>query len=427
MAPSAITPSPPSTPTLTKAGEKHSLYETAPSLVNKNGQSTASSSLSELDASLLRTTYTTSPKSVPLPDSPEAASTTVATDHMMTCAWNASTGWAAPELRPYGPLSLMPSASVLHYATECFEGMKAYRGADGRLRIFRPERNCKRMLRSALRVALPAFDPAELQKLIEKFVAVDLPKWLPKERPGQFIYLRPTLIGTDHALGVKKPNAALLYIIAIMFPSLDSAAPAPSLTATPTVSVSSTSNNGTSAPKPNTALRLMASREDQVRSWPGGFGFAKVGGSYAGTLQASEEAKKRGYSQVLWLFGKDCEVTEAGAANFFAVWRTKEGVVQLVTPPLDEGLVLEGVTRASVLELARERLSKSVNGLESIETVEKKFTMHEIVEAAREGRLIETFASGTAVSCFPHHSPFPFLLFQNAKTQIRQQQKKNSY
>ena len=104
----------------------------------------------------------------------------------------------------------MPTASVLHYATECFEGLKFYRGHDLKLRLFRPTRNTQRMLNSATRISLPAFDPDELQKLIETLVAVDGEKWLPKSRPGTFLYLRPTMIATAAALGVQKPKEALL-------------------------------------------------------------------------------------------------------------------------------------------------------------------------------------------------------------------------
>ena len=113
---------------------------------------------------------------------------------MITAVWRSTTGWEDPELRPYGNLSLAPTASVLHYATECFEGMKMYRGFDGKLRLFRPDANCKRMLMSSTRIALPGFDPKELEKLIIAMIAIDGPKWLPK--PGTFLYLRPTMIGS---------------------------------------------------------------------------------------------------------------------------------------------------------------------------------------------------------------------------------------
>ena len=337
--------------------------------------------INELNASKLVFERNTSPKAVPEPNSPEVWEQNVCTDHMITCSWTSSNGWYAPNLKPYGPLSLMPTASVLHYATECFEGLKLYRGYDGKLRLFRPDRNCQRMLTSATRIALPAFDPKELQKLIEVLVATDGEKWLPKSRPGSFLYLRPTMIANDDHLGVRKPNEALLYVIACLFPSFDTGRGTAALDANPAL-----------REKERPGLKLLASKEDTVRAWPGGFGFAKVGANYGPSLMAQGEARAMGFDQVLWLLGKDCDVTEAGASNFFVVWRTREGRLQLVTAPLGDKIILDGVTRKSVLELARERLSGEV------EVVERRYTMCEVEVAVKEGRLLEAFAAGTAVS-----------------------------
>lgn len=241
------------------------------------------------------------------------------------------------------------------------------------------------MVDSATRIALPAFDPIELQKLIETLCAVDGEKWLPASRPGTFLYLRPTMIATADNLGVQKPKEALLYIIACCFPCPD--------------------RSTTGQPEPS--MKLLASREDSVRAWPGGFGAAKVGANYGPSLIAQAEARERGYTQVLWLLGQEGQVTEAGISNFFVVWRTRDGAsLQLVTAPLGSRIILDGVTRRSVLQLARERLtllaSKSGghldDGLEGLEVVERTFTMAEIEEAVEEGRLVEAFACGTAVS-----------------------------
>lgn len=293
---------------------------------------------------------------------------------MITCSWDATTGWQAPHLGPYGPLTLMPTASVFHYATECFEGTKCYRGYDGRLRLFRPDRNCLRMLSSAQRISLPSFDPTEMQKLIEALVSVDGEKWLPKSKPGSFLYLRPTMIGTEPCIGVSKPREALLYIIALQFPILDEV---------------------------KSGMKLLASRDDMVRAWPGGFGFAKVGANYGPGFIAQTEAKERGYDQTLWLLGQQNEVTEAGASNFFVLWKTREGVLQLVTAPLTDGIILDGVTRRSVLDLARTRLDRPMGGLDALEVVERKFSMNEMEEAIEEGRLAEAFVAGTAVGVPP--------------------------
>lgn len=144
-------------------------------------------------------------------------------------------------------------------------------------------------------------------------------------------------------------------------------------------------------------LKLLAS-QNGVRAWPGGFGYAKLGANYGPSLMANSEAVARGYHQVLWLLNGS--VTEAGASNFFVVWKTKEGKTELVTAPLGDKIILDGITRRSILQLARERLAGPKSELPPIEVVEKQFTIDDVAEAVREGRLIEAFAAGTAVS-FP--------------------------
>ena len=249
------------------------------------------------------------------------------------------------------------------------------------------------MLGSAARIALPAFDPDELQKLIVKLVSVDGGKWLPRERPGEFLYLRPTMIANGAGLGVQKPKEALLYIIAVCFPAFDG--PGGTQRVAPALAFNGNGNAKEEARKPG--LRLLASREDTFRAWPGGFGYAKLGANYGPSLIAQAEAKARQFDQILWLFGKENDVTEAGASNFFLVWRTREGRVQLVTAPLENKIILDGVTRRSVLELAEQRLSSPSADLEGLEVVERKYTMGDILGAYEEGRLVEAFAAGTAV------------------------------
>ncbi|CEJ80568.1 Putative Branched-chain-amino-acid aminotransferase [[Torrubiella] hemipterigena] len=321
------------------------------------------SAIAELDASKLTYTYNKENRTVPDEAVANAGSETIATDHMVIANWSAATGWAAPELKPYGPLSLMPTASCLHYATECFEGLKVYRGYDGKLRIFRPDRNAERFRMSASRISLPVFPPAELTKLIIALLEVDGPKWLPADKPGAYLYLRPTLIGTQSQLGVQSPKEAMLYIIVTFMPRLDA---------------------------PPGGMRLHTSPEDMVRAWVGGFGYAKVGANYGPSLMATSEARARGYHQILWLYGPQGECTEAGASNFFVLWKRKDGKTELITAPLDDKLILDGVTRRSVLDIAREKLS------DEIEITERKYTIDEVVEADAEGRIIESFAAGTA-------------------------------
>ncbi|KKY15746.1 putative branched-chain amino acid aminotransferase [Phaeomoniella chlamydospora] len=350
----------------------------------------------ELNASLLTITPTGAPREVPAQNSATVSSTSTCTDHMVTVRWTASNGWEAPELRAYGALSLMPTAAVLHYATECFEGTKLYRGYDGKLRLFRPLRNCERMLKSSRRISLPGFQPAELEKLIKKLAAVDGPKWLPKSQPGHFLYIRPTMIGTDPAIGMKVPDEALLYVVMVMMPTvLNVASSKPVDPLTPPAT-----------PPPKTGLKLLASNPDSIRAWPGGFGHAKVGANYGPSLQAYGAAKERGFDQILWLFGEQRFVTEAGAANFFVVWRSKNELnkIEIVTAPLLDGIILEGVTRASVLDLARQTNWSKIHGTEKVDVIERKFTMQEICDADEEGRLIEAFCVGTAYFVVPVQS-----------------------
>lgn len=349
---------------LTSSGIKRTLADTVSSTESP-------SNLPDLDASRLTFNYTTSPRSPPAPGSAEAAEQSVCTDHMIIAMWDVKTGWAAPELKPYGPLSLYPTSSCLQYATECFEGLKLYRGFDGKLRLFRPDCNARRMLISATRIALPGFQPHELLKLIMKLCATDGSKWLPRDQPGRFLYIRPYMIGTDPALGVQKPRQALLNIILANMPVMDDKVG---------------------------GLKLLASQDDMVRAWPGGFGFAKVGANYGPSLLAQGEARARGYDQVLWLLGQNgrVEVTEAGASNFFVVWKTREGTIELVTAPLGNNIILDGVTRRSVLQMARERLQGGWDGIQKLTVVERTLEMREIVEAVHEERIVEAFAAGTA-------------------------------
>lgn len=369
MAPSAVVPSTvhdgEQDVNLTASAIDHRTNDqTAPSS-NGHGNGVSQRNVQELNASNITYTFTKEPRDVPAPGVNSLDDSTICTDHMVTVAWSAKSGWGTPELKPYGPLSLMPTASVLHYATECFEGLKAYRGFDGKLRLFRPDCNAKRFLMSSVRISLPSFPPAEVEKLLLALMAVDGPKWLPRDRPGSFIYLRPTLIGTQSQLGVQAPSEALLYIISSYMPVMDS---------------------------PAGGLKLHTSPDDMVRAWVGGFGYAKVGANYGPSLLATKEARARGFGQILWLYGSEGYCTEAGASNFFVLWKTKEGKTQLITAPLDDRLILDGVTRRSVLQLARERLG------DEIEIVERRYTIKEVLEASTEGRLLESFAAGTAVS-----------------------------
>ncbi|AAS51536.1 ADL384Wp [Eremothecium gossypii ATCC 10895] len=288
-------------------------------------------------------------------------------DHMLVVEWKRESGWQAPEIRPYGNLSLDPSACVFHYGFELFEGMKAYRTEDGRVTLFRPEMNAARMNRSAARIGLPQFDAEQLVELIGKLVELDR-QFVP-QRPGYSLYIRPVMIGTSASLGVTAPDSALLYVIACP--------------------VGPYYKSGFSA------VRLLAT-DNVTRAWPGGFGDKKLGGNYAPCIPSQEEAARLGYHQNLWLFGPEKYITEVGTMNAFFVFKdSTTGKKELVTAPLD-GTILEGVTRDSVLTLARERLSP-----EEWDVSERYYTISEVAERAAKGEVVEAFGCGTAVVVSP--------------------------
>ncbi|EXJ90485.1 branched-chain amino acid aminotransferase [Capronia coronata CBS 617.96] len=317
---------------------------------------------------------------VPGPQDPVRLSQNATTAHILTIRWTADSGWEAPQISPYSKIALEPTASVLHYATESFEGMKAYRGYDGKLRLFRPRLNCERMRISNDRVCLPDFDSVELLSVITTFLALECPRWLPD--PGSNLYVRPTMIGSGSALGIQRPREALFFLFAALFPQSSSAKVSP-------------------------GIKLLASDPEQIRAWPGGFGYAKVGANYGPAMTAQAQAREAGCSQTLWLFGEDKLVTEAGASNFFVIWRAKtSNEIELVTSSLDTKVILDGITRRSVLALARERLTASADpdvlgDLKPLKVVERAFTVAEMLDVSVEGRLIEAFVSGTAMFISP--------------------------
>lgn len=330
-----------------------------------------------LNASALEVHATQNPKPVPSPDAPELAALETFTDHMITVKWSASQGWENPKLVPFAPLPLYPSTSVFQYATACYEGMKVFRGFDGRLRLFRPSYNCHRMLASATRISLPTFDPAELEKLIVKYCALEAPRWLPKDRVGNALYVRPTMIATDSSIGFTIPRKALLCIFMVYWP-------APIISQNPTE---------------KTGAKLITSGQSSVRAWPGGTGAAKISANYGPALFEHGIAKQQGYDQVLWLYGADRQVTEAGSTNFFAIFKKAENEFEIATPPIDgDSLILAGGTRRSIIELSNVLFGPNgtAAGVERCTTTERVITMGEIEKAADDGRLVAAFVVGTA-------------------------------
>ncbi|XP_069012727.1 branched-chain-amino-acid aminotransferase, cytosolic isoform X2 [Embiotoca jacksoni] len=288
---------------------------------------------------------------------------TVFTDHMLTIEWSVTEGWQDPLIRPFGNLSLHPACSSLHYGIQLFEGLKVYRGADNRLCLFRPMLNMSRMANSAKRACLPDFDQSELLECIRRLVEIEQ-DWVPHSDSAS-LYIRPTFISTEPSLGVKKPARALLYVILCQAGSyFHTEAEALSLWADP----------------------------KYTRAWKGGTGDCKMGGNYGCSLIAQYEAVDYGCQQVLWLYGEDQQITEAGTMNIFLHWINDDGEEELATPPLD-GIILPGVTRQSILELTREWGEFTV--------AERYLTMSQLCSALEQQRVKEMFGSGTACMICP--------------------------
>jgi len=286
------------------------------------------------------------------------------TDHMLSVDWNSATGWEAPEIIPHGDLRIDPAASSLHYGLQCFEGMKAYVDAEGGVRLFRPDMNMKRMNTSCERLFLPQFDGDQLVECIKELIKVDR-DWIP-DGEGFSLYIRPTAISTHPYLGVAQAQAAKVFVIL--------------------------SPVGPYYPEGFAPVSLFADNHNR-RAWPGGIGYTKSGGNYAPTIGPQTDAAKKGYSQVLWLFGEDDEITEVGTMNMFTYWVNEDGDKELVTAPLDDGTILPGVTRDSILQLAK--------GWGEFKVSERKVTMPQLAKALDEGRVIECFGAGTAAVVSP--------------------------
>ncbi|KAI5641971.1 amino-transferase class IV domain-containing protein [Phthorimaea operculella] len=242
--------------------------------------------------------------------------------------------------------------------------MKAYRGADDKIRLFRPELNMDRMNLAAQRSGLPMFNGDELIKCICRLVQIDQ-EWVPHSETST-LYIRPTLIATEPTFGIMAPDTALLFVIL-----------------SPVSAYYKTSEDG--------AVSIYAD-PNVVRAFPGGAGNRKVGSNYGPTIEATARAAKMGHHQVLWLFGPDHQLTEVGAMNIFMVYINDQGERQLSTPPLN-GLILPGVTRRSILELATE--------WEDVVVKEEVITMGRVRQLNDEGRLLEMFGAGTACVISP--------------------------
>ena len=280
------------------------------------------------------------------------------TDHFFIVEYDSDKGWHDASIEPVRPLPLDPASMCLHYGQEIFEGMKAYRGEDDSIYLFRPEENIKRMSRSAERLCMQPMDGDLFMEALKKLVLLER-DWIP-HGAGTSLYIRPTMIATEVALGVHPSSRYLFFIIV--------------------------GPVGAYYPEGFSPTKIYVS-EKYTRSAPGGVGNCKAAGNYAASLYASREASKMGYTQVLWLDAKERKyVEEVGTSNIFFVVGD-----DLITPPLS-GSILPGVTRDSVIRLAR---SWGVNVLE------KQLSIDEVLSSNADGTLKEVFASGTAAIVSP--------------------------
>lgn len=285
-------------------------------------------------------------------------------DHMFEVEWQRQSGWGTPRIIPLHLFQFHPGSKIFHYAQGAFEGMKAFLSADGKVHLFRPDLNIKRLLATAERAALPTFDGDEFFKCLKKLVSIDR-DWIPRHGFSS-LYIRPTFIGVQNSLGVQASNKALLYII--------------------TCPVGPYFPTGETKP-----ISLLADPK-YVRAWPGGVGDKKMSSNYAPSLYLQQLAQEQGLQQVLWLIGENHQVAEVGAMNVFFFLQAGERDFELVTPALD-GTILPGVTRQSLLDIAK--------GFDEFQVSERTITMSEIIVANKDNRLLEMFVSGTACSVCP--------------------------
>lgn len=280
------------------------------------------------------------------------------TDHMLVAQYEEGKGWHDPRVVPYGPFQLDPAAAVLHYGQELFEGMKAYRGKDGKVRLFRPEENCRRMAEGAARICIPPVPPEMMLRMVEELVEVEQ-DWVPHAE-GTALYIRPTIVATEPFLGVRPSKSYLFFIIL--------------------------SPVGAYYAEGFDPVKIWVEPK-YIRAAKGGLGAVKAGANYAASLLASEEAKQKGYAQVLWLDANEHRwFEEVGTMNLFL--RLGD---EIITPPLG-GSILPGITRDTTLRL-----------LESWDTpaVQRPVSIDEVREAHAKGLLHEVFGTGTAAVISP--------------------------
>ncbi|MBQ3226214.1 MAG: branched-chain amino acid aminotransferase [Clostridia bacterium] len=304
----------------------------------------------------IKITKTTAPKAKPASDGLGFGK--YFTDHMFVMDYTEGKGWHDARIVPYGPLSLDPSCMVLHYGQAIFEGMKAYRAADGGALLFRPMKNMERVNISNDRLCIPQIDAEFAVEAIKKLVEVDM-DWIP-DGEGTSLYVRPFIIATDNALGVH-PSHTYQFIV-IMSPV------------------------GAYYPEGLNPVKIYV-EDEFVRAVRGGMGFAKTAGNYAASIKAQKVAAEKGYTQVLWLDGVERKyIEEVGTMNvFFKI----DG--EIITPALN-GSILAGITRDSSIQILRSW---------GLKVTERKLGIQEVYDAHKAGKLEEVFGTGTAAVISP--------------------------
>ena len=282
----------------------------------------------------------------------------VFTDHMFVMDYERGKGWFNARIIPFQNLNLHPAATVFHYGAEIFEGLKAYRTADGSVQLFRPIENVRRMNNSAERIGLPQIPEKDMLSAILEFVKIEQ-DWVPYGE-GESLYLRPFMFGNDEHLGVHSIMRASFLIIA--------------------------SPSGSYYQEGINPVKIMIEDQD-VRAVRGGTGYAKCGGNYAAATRAGEKAEKLGFTQVLWLDGVERKyIEEVGAMN---VMMKIDG--EIITPMLS-GSILPGITRKSIIELLKSKGYK---------VTERKISIDEIIDALKSGKMEEFWGCGTAAVVSP--------------------------
>jgi len=280
------------------------------------------------------------------------------TDHMFLMDYEAIKGWINPRIEPYGDFIIDPAAMFIHYGQQIFEGLKAYHGKDGSIYLFRPEENIKRFNRSAARICMAQVDVDTAMEGMKELILLEK-DWIPKSQ-GTSLYIRPAMFASEPHLGVRPSNSYLFFIILCPV--------------------------GAYYKEGLNPIKIYV-EDKYVRAAIGGTGSAKVAGNYAASLLAAEEAKEKGFTQVLWLDAAERKyIEEVGTMNMFFVIDD-----EVITAPLG-GSVLPGITRDSVVHLIRDW---------GMKMSERSLSIDEVIEAAEDVRLKEAFGTGTAAVISP--------------------------